>query len=328
MIQEPHGNVVQVPEINNNAVAAVVNPATSTRKRPTRVPGLVGSSAAFLVPDNIRKKFAEGWNVHVPLTFLTDKGCLFKDKSVANSQDVLTVDSSTGTIQPSSTSLIDEGELDLTFDEWHQAWRRLLDLIRTFIPDEYHLWEIHYSYILNKENRAELWPIYVAYDVEIRKRSTQTGIDPSQFSIAIWNDLEYRQTAKKVAAIVRADLRQQLSRAPSDKNKSKMGKSSFRDNQQSSSDSPRTGRCIFCGDRTKNHLPRNCTAACFSNGLPCYLHRVEPSGTRQSKSGKRHCYAWNGLAGCEDGSSCTRGEHLCTLCGANTHTAQQCSVVP
>ena len=113
---------------------------TPARKRPARVPGLVSTSAAFIVPDNVRKKFTEGWVVHVPLTFLTNKGCLMKDKLTVNlSQDVLTIDNATGTIQTSSTSLADEGELDLTFDEWHQAWRRLLDLIRNFLPHEYPL---------------------------------------------------------------------------------------------------------------------------------------------------------------------------------------------
>jgi hypothetical protein len=326
-IQGQLGDAVHVPDINNNLTASATNPLTSPRKRPARIPGLVGTSAAYLVPDNIRKKFIEGWTVHVPLTFLTDKGCLLKDKSAVNlSQDFLTIDNSTGTIQTSSTSLADEGELDLTFDEWHQAWRRLLDLIRTFIPHEFLLWEIHYSFILNKENRAELWPVYLAYDTEIRKRAVQTAIDPSQFSIAIWNDLEYRYTAKKVLAIVRSDLKQQSGRAASDKNKPR-NKGSFRDARQPSSESAKAGRCIFCGDRTKDHISRNCTATSCVNGVPCHMHRVEPSGTRQSKSGKRYCYAWNGLSGCEDGSSCSRGEHLCTLCGASVHTAQQCTVV-
>ena len=116
-------------------------PATSqlisSRRRPARTPGLAGTNASFLVPDNIRKKFIEGWVVHVPLTYLTDKGCLFKDKSVASSsQSVLTIDEVTGQIQSTPKSLLDEGELDLTFDEWHQAWRRLLDLISTYLPQE------------------------------------------------------------------------------------------------------------------------------------------------------------------------------------------------
>lgn len=308
--------------------AVVSNPSRPARNRPARVPGMVGTSAAYLVPDNIRKKFRDGWDSHVPLTFLTDKGCLLKGKPNVNlSQDVLTVDTTTGTIQTSTTSLADDGELELTFDEWHQAWRRLRELIALYLPQELSMWESHYSNINNKENRAELWPLYLAYDVEIRKRAVISGIDPSEFSIAIWNDLETRYTAKKVLSIVRADLKHQSGRVTSDKNRTR-NRSSFRDARQPSSESTKTGRCIFCGDRTKDHLPRNCTATCYTNGVPCYLHRVEPYGNRQSKSGKRYCYAWNGISGCDDGSTCTRGEHSCTLCGAGVHSAQQCGVVP
>ena len=145
---------------------AIFNSLTPSRKRPARTPGLAGTNAAFLVPDNVRKKFMDGgWSSHVPLTYLTDKGCLFKDKSsTVSAQDLLTVDPTSGAIQTTSTSLSDEGELDLTFDEWHQAWRRLLDLIKTYLPDEFLMWETHYLFILNSENRAELWPLYLAYD--------------------------------------------------------------------------------------------------------------------------------------------------------------------
>jgi hypothetical protein len=168
-------------------------PVTPSHSRcPSRIPGLVGSNAAFLVPDYVRKEFAKGWINHVPLAYLTDKGCLLKNKpSVAASQEILTVDSITGQIQTTSTSFSDDGELDL---------------IRPFFPDEFLMWEVHYNFILNNENRAELWPLYLAYDVEIRRRSTQNGIDPSQFSIGIWNDLEVRYTAKKVLSIVQSDL--------------------------------------------------------------------------------------------------------------------------
>jgi hypothetical protein len=304
------------------------------------MPGLVSTNAAFLVPDPIRKKFAEGWTVHVPLTYLTDKGCLLRDKPLVGAfQDLLTIDGSTGRIQTSSKSLSDAGELDLTFDEWHQAWRRLLDLIKTFLPNEFLMWEIHYSSILNNENRAELWPLYLAYDAEIRRRSTQLPIDPSVFSIGIWNDLEARYTAKKVFSMVQAELNQHPARtSPFQQDSSQYPhsqlnprnpaqSSSFRNRQYSSSDASKTGRCIFCGDRSKNHLSRNCTAACDTSGSPCHLHRIEPSGTRQSKSGKRYCYAWNGPSGCDKNAACRRGEHWCTLCGSTSHNAQHCNTV-
>jgi hypothetical protein len=331
-IQNPPCNTVPVAPLHNTLPA--VDTITPSRRRPDRTPGLVGTNAAFLVPDHIRKKFADGWSVHIPLTFLTDKGCTLRDKpSAAATHELLTIDSVTGRIQTSSKPLSDFGELDMTFDEWHQAWRRLLDLIRTFLPQEFLMWEKHYSRILNSENRAEMWPLYLAYDAEIRRRSTQLPIDPSLFSIGIWNDLEIRYTAKKVLSMVQSDLKQHPARtssAPADtpQNPRATGQgSSFRGQQASSADTSKTGRCIFCGSRTKDHLSRNCPASCNTNGVPCHLHRTEPSGTRQSKSGKRYCFAWNGPSGCDRGSSCNRGEHLCTLCGSSAHTAQLCDAV-
>ena len=331
-VQDQIRNIMPVampPVVPNQAYER----APSPHKRPARIPGLVGTNAAFLVPDNVRKKFIEGWTVHVPLTFLTDKGCLLKGKALNGStQDVLTFDSTSGQVMTTSKPLSDFGELDLTFDEWHQAWRRLLDLIRDHLPEEFLMWEAHYSFILNSENRSEMWPLYVSYDTEIRKRATRFAIDPSKFAIGIWNDLETRYMAKKVASLVHADLKQQADRIHSQSNNPPAYSSrnvsqafSFR-GQTSSSDSSRTGRCIFCGSRSRDHPGKECVASCYADGSPCHLLRQEPSGTRVSKSGKRYCYSWNGTSGCTQ-NPCKKGEHICTLCGAVTHNAQQCLTV-
>ena len=194
------------------------------------------------------------------------------------------------------------------------------------------MWEKHYDFILNSENRSELWPLYLAYDSEIRKRAVYQSIDPSVFSIGIWNDLEVRYTAKKVLALVQADLsKHQPSRVTSghhDKTKPKNNRNpSFRDHDHITSDGTRCGRCIFCGDRSRVHSSRNCNASTNTSGIPCLLFRAGPSGPRQSRSGKRYCYSWNGLSGCDSTSPCTKGEHLCTLCGSGSHTAQLCDVV-
>ena len=192
VIHDPSHNILPaVPTIPaQNAPIPDSGVMTASWKCPAHVPGLAGTNATFLVPDYIQKKFAEGWNVHVPLTFLTDKGCLTKDKPTAGAaQEILTLDNA-GHMQTSSKPLHDDGELDLTFDEWHQAWRRLLELIKSFLPDDFHAWEVHYTFILNRENCAKLWPVYLAYDAKICKRTTHFPIDPSVFSLGIWNDLE------------------------------------------------------------------------------------------------------------------------------------------
>ena len=320
-----------------NLAAQPVNHTSSLRRRPARTPGLVGTNASFLVPESIRKKFDEGWVSHVPLTYLTDKGCLLKNKSMATAlQDVLSFDSTTGQVVTTSKVLQDSGELELTFDEWDQAWRRLLVLIKDHSPQELHLWEAHHSFIINSENRSELWPLYLAYDAEIRRRATQTSIDPSRFSMGIWNDLEIRYSHKKVLSLIQADLKQQTERLslhyptnPPSYTPRNHTQQPFRPppTQHLLPDNPKIGRCIFCGDRSKSHPPRSCVATCFSNGTPCHLTRQEPSGARTSKTGKRYCYAWNGPSGCEQ-HPCRRGEHLCTLCGSTGHNAQQCDATP
>jgi hypothetical protein len=169
----------------------------------------------------------------------------------------------------------------MTFDEWHQAWRRLLELIRTFIPIELQVWEAHYAFILNNESRAEKWPLYLAYDVEIRKRSTQIAIDPSEFSIGIWNDLETRYMANKVLSIVQSDLKHVPDRASSHNTNPRGSRlpnqnAAFR-GQQSATEDAKSGRCIFCGYRGKDHPSKYCTAACFASGAPCFLQKHESS---------------------------------------------------
>jgi hypothetical protein len=294
----------------------------------------------------------DGWNIHIPLTYLTDKGCIFKSKAPINtSHDLLTIDESNGRITSTAKPLSDDGELDITFDEWHQAWRRLHDLIGTFLPDEAEMWQAHYSFILNNDNRAEMWPLYLAYDIEIRKRATQFPIDPSQFSIGIWNDLESRYMAKKVYTQVQTDLRFQSAQAgPSNINYSPShsrfhpythhntehaqysARGSFRNQpfrnpsqRFAQSNHARTGKCIFCGDTTKSHISRNCIATNLVNGTPCHLLKLGPAGSRQDKAGKLYCFAWNGFSGCDQNPSCQRGEHWCSLCGAKAHNAQQCA---
>ena len=107
-----------------------------SKKRPPRIVGQLAMNAAFIVPDQIRKKFIDGWNTHVPLTFLTDKAC--SSKNISNSlnsmQDYITIDDTSSRFMLAAKPLPSDGELDLTFDEWHQVWRHLLHLIAYNIP--------------------------------------------------------------------------------------------------------------------------------------------------------------------------------------------------
>ena len=158
-----------------------------------------------MVPDTIWNKFRNGWNVHIPLTYLTDKSCAYK-KSATLFRDSLSVDETSGQIITTSKALETTGELDMTFEEWHQAWRRLLPLIREFLPDDYDAWNSHFLTIRDKETLTDCWRLWLAYDTEIRRHSIQEGIDPAVHHISVWNDLEIRYMEDKISHRICSEL--------------------------------------------------------------------------------------------------------------------------
>ena len=171
-----------------------------------------------------------------------------------------------------------------------------------------------------------MWPLFLAYDAEIHKRSTQLPIDPSKFSIGIWNDLETRFTTNKVLSLVQADLKSHAgpSQAPRDSPRNHNHISSFRSTHHQAD---RFTQCLICGDCSRDHTSCNCSATQNTSGSPCHLLKQGLSNKRQDKSRRSYCFAWNGISGCPQ-PSCSRGEHWCSLCGTRSHNAQQCSIIP
>ena len=90
------------------------------------------SGGGFIVPDVIHDKFIK-WETHVPLTYLTDKFCASQPTAQSSLSDFLAVVD--GQITTKSKSLSPIGELEMTFDEWYQAWQRLLKLINQHHPN-------------------------------------------------------------------------------------------------------------------------------------------------------------------------------------------------
>ena len=313
---------------------------SSPGKRPSRVAGQQATDAGLIVAEHIIKKFKDGWNVHVPLTFLTDKYCAFAKGDQVMSQDSLFLDES-GRIFSSTKSLSPRGELDLTFDEWIQAWHRLLPLIKTFLPQEYTIWHSHYLSILNSSTRALRWSLWLAYDTEIRRRSVSEPLDPSVHHLLIWNELETTYIAKKVKdEVSRTSYRStqtnnfrsnpSQTRLPLDNGYSFRTQNSHEPNvsfRAGFNQNSRRTKCIFCGDSSGSHQSRYCNNDSFANGNPCYLRKSSPSEPRRDKEGRNYCYAWNGHRGCSRQANCSHGVHLCSLCGSQTHNAQLCSAV-
>ncbi|KAJ7073672.1 hypothetical protein C8F01DRAFT_1241971 [Mycena amicta] len=113
-----------------------------------------------------------------------------QDSSGKLLNDMFVVDSSTGSTVSMSRDLPVGPELSLTYGEWDQAWRRLLDLISEFLPDELDTWKTHHNNIAERPNRSNLWPVYLKYDARIRCSALSSGVDPTYFQYEPWNELD------------------------------------------------------------------------------------------------------------------------------------------
>jgi hypothetical protein len=292
------------------------------------------SGGGFIVPDVIRDKFIK-WETHVPLTYLTDKFCASQPAAQSSLSDFLAVVD--GQVTTKSKGLSPAGELDMTFDEWHQAWQRLLKLINQYHPDEFASWRTHYSSMMIKETRAEDWPLWLSYDTEVRRRSVNTPLDPSQFHKRLFDDLYIRYSSDRILTQVQsaagpsssshaaASSRYQPYQRTSDSNSSSRPRGdSFRPHNPGSKAASRC-RCFFCGGLS--HGPKNCLACTLVNGKPLLLAQpATPDTPRADRNGRQYCFGWNGKNGNCTFNQCAR-EHACSLCGNKAHNAQSCPTV-
>ena len=129
-------SVIYLTLYTDNPILPLRDTRTS-RCRPERQSGLSISNTLHPTPDPIRKKFAEGWVTHVPLDYLTDNYCANPNRrpqATAALRDGLGYDAASGELFTTSSSLDSSTEYQLSFDEWYQAWGRLLSLIEEFLP--------------------------------------------------------------------------------------------------------------------------------------------------------------------------------------------------
>jgi hypothetical protein len=152
------------------------------------------SRGGYIIPDAIRDKFTK-WEVHIPLTYLTDSFCSSQHATQSSLSNFLVVID--GQLTTKSKSLSPVSKLDMSFDEWHQAWQHLLKLIEQYHADELPLWQTHYSSIMVNETQGEDWPLWLAYDMEVRHCSVTTPLNPSKFQQRLFDNLYICYTGKR-----------------------------------------------------------------------------------------------------------------------------------
>ncbi|KIJ30433.1 hypothetical protein M422DRAFT_53762 [Sphaerobolus stellatus SS14] len=133
---------------------------------------------------------ASGWREHIPLTYLTDSYCSCSTLDPDINQELLTVNTTAGIVTTTSKPLSSDGEAHLSFREWSEAWKRHLHLIQDHHLDEHNSWSIHHNHIRDAEDCNTKWSLWLAYDIEICRRSCSDPLDPAVFQVNIWQDLQ------------------------------------------------------------------------------------------------------------------------------------------
>ncbi|KAJ6447581.1 hypothetical protein C8R45DRAFT_850757, partial [Mycena sanguinolenta] len=309
------------------------------RKRPSRVLGATTSASGALIPEAIRKKFSgpDGWKTHVPLHFLTDKYCSISNHaSTEELNDLFSIDGSSGTVISVAKELPADPELELTFDQWFQAFGRLLELIKTYVPEEHPLWVVHFECMLYATNRSEEWSLWLEYDSQVRSRALNEVFDPSVFQTQIWTQLQAKHIKNSVVTLLGP-----LSKSGGRKaGRSGSGNDNRGEHPYNVSDRPprdrdtsnsfRTySRCFFCGSSEPGHTSRVCTSRQIVNGKPVILIFKKQGANRKDRDGEAYCYSFSGRNGCSGGGNCNKGKHWCSLCGnkSGVHSAQDCASI-
>lgn len=270
---------------------------------------------------------ARRWQEHIPLTYLTDKFCTPGGDTKLRNKD-FEVDQRSGLLVPAEQPLNDTNENKLSFEDWHQAWLRFLELLRRYTPNIYPLWKTHFELIYSAPDHISNWPTWLAYDITIRRQSLNEGIDPSIFHMSVWSscDLEVTKQAVSRTASSLSNTRPNSASGCFQPYTNNFRHPERQNSQQDGRLRPHQTRwrspahCLFCAGP---HQPRGCRATVQVNGRPLYIISRDDGKAFADAEGNRYCFAFNGSTGCST-SGCSKGVHHCTLCGGTDHGAQSC----
>lgn len=298
-------------------------PPAKKGKRPQIVPGKVAPAVQSLIPAPVIQIMKDGWGEYIPLTALTDDFC--HKFSHSHTSYVLQVDAKNRTIFKNSLNLPENDEYHMKSPQWVQAWKHMSALIEQYTPHLAETWARHYNNIIWHITFDAEFKIWLRYDIQVRPRSLEEDLDPAVFQAHIHKEVE-RQflLANRDSALADSSTRRRSASPPPPKsNRQTAVGTSSSDQSHATCSSARSAnnsdtKCFICGGT--GHIPRNCSAPTRHNGKPLLCVR---EGKFIKINNDSFCYNFNGAKGCYF-SECTRGPHLCSLCGDTNHNAQSC----
>lgn len=301
------------------------------RQRPAIVPGQVAEETIAIVPDAVRKLFANGWTSYVPLTYLTDEYCEKVDEH-HKLEPVVRLDTSTGQWVRSGDQLPDRSEASMSFVKWTRAWQRLLGILESINHPDRDRWLAHTQIVMNRPTIEEEWPLWVRYCIAVRKRSLQDSFDPGVFQLGIYATVRRIYDRDRADASSLAYINAELARrtTTSTQPPPRAGPNQPFPTVSPSSRAPRQpgararsnhspSVCFVCGSR--EHLSITCSATSLASGKPLLVSRTSADAA-WTLSGKSFCFKFNSSRGCAY-KACTNA-HTCSLCGSSSHGAQTC----
>ncbi|XP_006455499.1 hypothetical protein AGABI2DRAFT_121418 [Agaricus bisporus var. bisporus H97] len=301
-------------------------PHQPVKGRPPVVPGMKAEYQPFMIPEIVRKRVIKGWLEHIPLTYLTDQFCVPGGDQGIKGYQQFKLNRCSEIIIRVEVPLDDTEEHNLSFEDWHGAWVRFLDLLRSYHPTLHGPWKIHFDRICFAPDRSSSWSTWLAYDISLRKQSVHDGIDPKIFHRSHWY-LIATDFAKN--SISRPLSNQATQSSPRSSGPSRKSPRSSDLATSSTSHAPygnrphqrgTSHRCLRCGGP---HIARGCFARTQINGLPVVIFPREDGKLIRDAEGNRYCLSFNGVTGCTS-RNCSNGHHRCTLCKGLEHNAQIC----
>ncbi|KAB5590210.1 Reverse transcriptase (RNA-dependent DNA polymerase) domain-containing protein [Ceratobasidium theobromae] len=277
-------------------------PTPPSHPQPTRrqpIPGKVAEAVRFQIPQPAIDVMKDGWRRHIPLTMLTDRFCA--SYSHAPPRDLLQFDRSNRTLVPRASDLSDIGEDRLSVPEWIEAWKRLISLIESYQPTLVQPWLRHYHIVFMDTNFSTLFHIWLAYDIQVRRRAIDEDLDPATFQSNIFECVKLATQSdtrdRHPRSYVPGSPARRRSRSPPSTRTSympysrPMRLSSMPDRARSppprsdplrvdsKSRSRKRAKCLRCG--STDHQPRHCLADRRANDpsvTPSTAQKAAPTG--------------------------------------------------
>ncbi|KAG8700554.1 hypothetical protein FRC11_012837 [Ceratobasidium sp. 423] len=174
------------------------------------IPGFQASGVVLVILESVVRNMHGGWKTPFSLALLQDNYCIaafsqaHKGKTIlfGNEGDQVTLAASTESIDTSMP------EDCLTYEQWVQAWWRLLQLIRQYLSEALHAcWTTHYQFIDTQPDCTKQWKLWLCYDIAVQVAThADKCIDPSSFQSQIYFDLVPQATVDAAEALITSRL--------------------------------------------------------------------------------------------------------------------------